>query len=239
VEIEHCPVPEDRLYDFEESSWVQREERSGLWTLGLTSWFVSFVGRFQSVSYRPIDGPQAAGRSVATLESLRFTGAVRLPLGGTVVERNPELPTRPRLLNDDPYGEGWVVRFRPDPPATSSPRLEPAAAIADRLLARVRALRIQCWPASPDLELVEVGTECAATLARLDDELAARAAGEVVLLVTDDPTSPLELVRWSDRTGHALLMHRADDGLHRFLLRKEAHPVPRTRDLRTGRVGGR
>jgi len=63
----------------------------------------------------------------------------------------------------------------------------------------------------------------------LNDELRSRAAGEAVLLVTDDPTSPIEMERWSDQTGHRLLAHRREGELHEFLVRKEARPVPRVR----------
>ncbi len=237
MEVAGCPVPEDRTYDLEESLWVQEDPATRIATLGLIASLGALAGAFTAVAFRPIPDRVAAGRSVATVESVRYTGPVRLPVDGTIVARNPEVVRRPKLLNDSPYDRGWIVRFRPEPGADASSRLETAAAIADRLRDRIVAARIHCAPASPDWEIVEVGSECAATLSRLDAELAAHPAGEVVLLVTDDPTSPIELVRWADRSGHTLLDHRPDGGFHRFLIRKEAHPVPRRRAPGTGRVG--
>jgi len=233
-----CELPEDRLYDLEDSTWVTRDPNSGLWTLGVMASLLAFAGRVQSFTFRPDDSDLAQGRSVATIESVRFTGPIRLPVDGTVVERNRELLDRPRLLHDSPYDRGWVVRFRPRAPEPLPAHLESAAAIADRLARRIAELRIRCFPALPDFELIEVGTECSATLARLDEELAPRAPGAVVLLVTDDPTSPIELVRWSDGTGHRLLAHRQEGNLHQFLIRKEAGATPRRRSPGTGTVAG-
>ncbi|MHB8351477.1 MAG: sulfurtransferase TusA family protein [Thermoplasmata archaeon] len=236
MDVAGCPLPEDRRYDFEGSVWFREDTESGIATLGILASLAAFAGKFTAVTFREVPAPLAAGRSVATLESVRYTGPVRLPVEGTIVERNRELLHRPKLLNDSPYDRGWVVRVRPKPGTEPGTPLETAAAIADRLKRRIVADRIHCTPAFPDWEIIEVGSECAATLARLDSELALHPAEEVVLLVSDDPTSPLELVRWSDRTGHALLDHRADGAFHRFLIRKEPHPVPRLRAAGTGRV---
>jgi glycine cleavage system H protein len=228
VEIRHCPLPEDRRYDLELDVWWQ-DGPDGTATLGVLGTLAAFAGPFVSFAYRPVDGAIARGRSVATVESVRLTGAVRLPVDATIVARNPALPARPRLLNDAPYGDGWVVRVRPLDPAEPGRRLETASAIADRLEERIRRQRIDCWPATPDLEMFEIGLECSAVLAQLNDELARRPAGTVVRLVTDDPTSPIEMVRWSDQTGESLLAHRTDGALHQFLVRKEATPRPRRR----------
>ncbi len=77
--------------------------------------------------------------------------------------------------------------------------------------------------------MFEIGIECSAILTMLNEELTRWPAGSAVLLVTDDPTSPIEMERWSDQTGHALLARRREGNLHQFLVRKEAHPVPKRR----------
>lgn len=236
MDVAGCPLPEDRRYDFEGSIWFQEDPGTGIATVGILASLGAFAGRFTAVTFRPVPAPLAAGRSVATLESVRYTGPVRLPVEGTIVEWNTELLHRPKLLNDSPYDRGWIVRVRTAPGARPASHLETAAAIAERLARRIVEDRIHCTPAVPDWEIIEVGSECAATLARLDAELSHHPAEEVALLVSDDPTSPLELVRWSDRTGHTLLDHRTDGPFHRFLIRKEPHPVPRLRAAGTGRV---
>jgi glycine cleavage system H protein len=229
VELDGCLVPDDRLYDLEHEVWWKADPdgREGL--VGVLAPFAAFAGVFQSVRFRPRDGPQGRGRSLATVESYRLTGAVRLPLDGTVLEQNEALVARPRLLNDEPYDGGWVARVRRADGGPLPGGLEPAAAVASRLVETIRARRVRCWPRTPDVELNEVGLECSAVLVRLNEELGRRAVGDAVLLVTDDPTSPIEMVRWSDQTGYPVLAHRRDDALHQFLVRKIDSPQPRRR----------
>ncbi len=227
MEILGCLLPEDRLYDLEHDVWWSPEGEAA--RLGLLSTLAAFAGPFVSATFRPVEGTVARGRSVATVESLRFTGAVRLPVEAVVLERNEALTGQPRLLNDAPYGAGWVVRVRPTHPEEVSQYLETAAQVASRLEERIRTQRIRCWPATPDLELYEIGIECSAVLTLLNEELARRPAGTHLLLVTDDPTSPVEMVRWSDQTGHTVQAHRSEGNLHHYLVRKEADPHPRRR----------
>lgn len=227
MEIRGCLLPEDRLYDLEHDVWWSTDGATA--RLGLLGTMAAFAGPFVSFSYRPVEGMVGRGRSVATVESARYTGAIRLPVDAEVVERNPNLAGTPRLLNDAPYGAGWVVRVRPVRPDDIPRFLETAAQVAGRLDERIQSQRIRCWPATPDLQLFEIGIECSAVLTMLNEELARRPAGTHVLLVTDDPTSPIEMVRWSDQTGHPVLARRDEGALHEFLVRKEAHPQPRRR----------
>ena len=229
VDVLGCALPEDRLYDLEQGVWWQPEQEDGTARLGLLATVASFAGPFRELTFRSVDGPLARGRSIATVESARYTGAVRLPVDGVVVDRNAAVRERPRLLNDRPYSEGWIARVRPLRTPLPSGVLAPAAEVRVRLEEEIRARRIRCWPLTPEVELREVGIECTAVLVRLNEELARRAPGEALLLVTDDPTSPIEMVRWSDRTGHAVLAHRTDGPFHQFLVEKLEHPVPRPR----------
>ena len=231
MEIDGCPLPEDRLYDLENDVWWMEEPEGGNARVGILGTLAAFAGRFQSLTFRPVGATVARGRSVATLESVRFTGAVRVPVDVTVIERNDEVARRPRLLNDAPYAEGWVVRVRPARPGEPRERLETAAAVAGRLAERIRTRRIRCWPATPDLELNEVGLECSAVLTRLWEALATVPFGSSVLLATDDPTSPIEMVRWSDQTGYPVLASRKEGELFEFLVRHEEHPTPRRRSV--------
>ncbi len=227
MEIDGCPLPDDRRYDLEHDVWWQGDPGAGTARIGVTAVLASFAGPFRSLTFRPVEGTLATGRSVATVESVRYVGAVRLPVEATIVERNLELVRHPRGVNDDPYGSGWVVRVRPVRPDDPGRLLREAREVADLVRSRIRAQHVRCWPATPEVEVVEVGVECSAVLARLNEELGHREGGEALLLVTDDPTSPIEMVRWSDQTGHVVLAHRTEGSLYLFLVRKEVHPVPR------------
>jgi len=228
VDVEGCPLPDDRLYDLEHDVWLA-ETGPGEGAVGITAALAAFAGRFTAVTFRPVEDVVERGRSVATLESVRFTGPVPLPVTGRIVARNEALLGRPKLLNDHVYDTGWIVRVALPEGATWPESLRTAEAARASYAARIAELRVHCLPGAPDVEVIEIGSECAAVLARLDEEIARRADDELVLLVTDDPTSPIELVRWSDRTGHTVVAHQRDGTLHRFLVRREANPAPRRR----------
>ncbi|MGA7861037.1 MAG: sulfurtransferase TusA family protein [Thermoplasmata archaeon] len=237
MDVLGCPVPDDCWVDIENDTWTRVEGDGVTFSAGVLASQAAFVGRYISVRFREVDGVLERERSVATLESLRSTAPFRIPVTARVIARNEALATRPKLLNDSPYEQGWVVRIAPSDPRDVPRWLARPEAVRDVLAARITERRIHCYPAVPDLEMYEIGSECSATLAKLDEELGHREAGDVVLLVTDDPTSPIELVRWADRTGHAVLHHRVEGNLHHFLIRKEAAPVPRVRRATTGEIG--
>ncbi len=228
MEVEGCQVPDDVYVDLEDDVWIRPSEGGGLWTVGVLSSLASLAGRFTSVRFRPGEGSWKRGQSLATLESVRFTGPFRVPVGAHVVARNPGLAQRPKLLNDDPYGEGWVARIRPE--EGDRVPYPPAPSVAGALREKIRALGIHCYPAAADLELYEIGSECSATLSRLDEEIARLAPRDVVLLVVDDPTAPIELVRWERLSGNRVLYQRQEGGLYHFLIRKEeeSRPVRKT-----------
>ena len=238
MDVLGCPVPDDCWVDLENETWARADPDGPSFSIGVLALQAAFAGRYTSVRFRPVDHLIERGRSLATLESTRSTAPFRMPVTGRVIARNEALTQRPKLLNDSPYDRGWVARFEPSDPGEPGRVLARPADVRELLATRIRERHIRCYPATPDLEMYEIGSECSATLAKLDEELTHRAPEDVVLLVTDDPTSPLELVRWSDRTGHTVLHDRVEGNLHHFLIRKEVAPVPRVRNAATGEVRG-
>jgi glycine cleavage system H protein len=236
MDVLGCPIPDDCWVDTENDLWVRPEPDGVTFSTGILALQAAFAGRYTSVRFREVENVIEKGRSVATLESLRSTAPFRMPVTARVVARNEAVSRRPKLLNDSPYDRGWVVRIQPIVPEDLPRQLSRPESVRAVLEAQIAERRIRCYPASPDLEMYEIGSECSATLAKLDEELTHRQAEDIVLLVTDDPTSPIELVRWSDRTGHSVLHHRVEGNLHHFLIRKEAAPVPRVRTAATGKM---
>jgi len=88
------------------------------------------------------------------------------------------------------------------------------------LAKQIAVLRVRCFAAFPDHEMFEIGIECSAVLAKLNELLTRTEIGTVVHLVTDDPTSPIEMVRWSDQTGQPVIDERKEGNLFHFLVRK-------------------
>ena len=236
MDVLGCPIPDDCWVDIENEIWARPDPDGVRIALGVLASQAAFAGRYVSVRFRDLEGVVDRGRSLATLESLRTTVPFRIPMTGRVVERNAALAVRPKLLNDSPYDHGWVARIIPTDPGDLARLLARPAQIREVLESRIRERRITCYPAAPDVEIYGIGSECSATLAKLDEDLTHRDAGEIVLVVTDDPTSPAEFARWSDRTGHTLLYHRREGNLYHFLVRKEAEPHPRIRGAVTGEM---
>jgi len=68
--------------------------------------------------------------------------------------------------------------------------------------------------------MFEIGVECSATLAKLDELLEKTPPGEVIHLVSDDPTADIEMLRWSEDKGQSLLETRKEGNLLHFIVKK-------------------
>jgi TusA-related sulfurtransferase len=69
--------------------------------------------------------------------------------------------------------------------------------------------------------MFEIGIECAATLSKLDDLISGIESGQIIHLVSDDPTADIEMTRWADQTGHKLIETRKEENLLHFLVKKK------------------
>jgi len=61
-----------------------------------------------------------------TIEAVKAVTELFSPLGGTILAINPRLASEPKLVNSDPYGDGWLVRLRPRSLAERDELLGPA-----------------------------------------------------------------------------------------------------------------
>jgi glycine cleavage system H protein len=220
LEIDHCSFPDTLLYDLEGNTWIMTHDNREV-TVGVTSLLSAIAGKFTSVRLRSTGSIIVRGRSLGTLESLKFVGPIRAPISGIVSKINDDLVRRPKLLNDLPYTEGWIVTLKPSSLESESAFLSRATDAAEALRKRIAEFHARCFKAFPDHEMLEIGTECSAVLVRLNELLGTVPVGDVVHLVTDDPTSYVEMVRWTDQTGHELVDWRQEGNLFHFIVRKE------------------
>lgn len=102
----------DDLYYTDDMIWLKKE--NGNVRLGMATLGVDLAGKIKFVRLRPPGKTIAVGRSIGTMESGKWTGPVKSPVGGTIVEVNEELKENPGLLNEDPYGKGWIAVLAPD-----------------------------------------------------------------------------------------------------------------------------
>jgi glycine cleavage system H protein len=96
-------------------------------TLGITWYAQDALGEI--VHYEPPDegGSLARDESYGEVESVKAVSDVISPLSGEVVEVNRKVVEEPETINEDPYGEGWLVKIRLSDPAEADDLLDAAA----------------------------------------------------------------------------------------------------------------
>jgi glycine cleavage system H protein len=192
----------------------------GLVTVGVTGLLSAIAGKFTIARLKPVGTMANRGKSLGTLESLKFVGPIPSPISGTVSILNGDVVKRPKLLNDAPYNEGWILKLKPLSFQTDRALLSTANEASEVFKKRIAEFHARCFKAFPDHEMYEIGAECSAVLVRLGELLATASVGDVVHLVTDDPTSYVEMVRWTDQTHQELVDWRQEKGLFHFIVRK-------------------
>jgi glycine cleavage system H protein len=108
-------VPEELQYS-ESHEWV-REEEDGTVTIGITDHAQTQLGDLVYVEVPEPGRAVHANEDLAVVESVKAASDVYSPVGGEVVAVNGALTDAPELVNRDPYGEGWLVRLRPEDPS--------------------------------------------------------------------------------------------------------------------------
>lgn len=105
-------VPSDLRYT-KSHEWV-RVESDGTMTVGITDHAQAELGDLVFVEVPEVDRALKASEACAVVESVKAASDVYAPVSGTVVAANEKLADAPELLNDDPYGEGWLFRLSGD-----------------------------------------------------------------------------------------------------------------------------
>lgn len=103
-------VATDRLYagDGVWVIWVQPQDKNHV-RIGLSDFLQQRSGDVAFVSVKPLGTVLRSGDELAELETVKVNVSLTSPIGGTVVEINPALAMNPELVNQDPYGQGWLV----------------------------------------------------------------------------------------------------------------------------------
>jgi glycine cleavage system H protein len=101
--------PADLLYHAEHD-WVRVE--ADLATLGITWYAQDALGEVVFFEPPPVGNTLEQGEPYAEVESVKAVSDVVAPLSGEIVEVNETLAEEPEKINDDPYGEGWLVKIR-------------------------------------------------------------------------------------------------------------------------------
>jgi glycine cleavage system H protein len=101
--------PEDLLYH-PEHDWVRIEGDQA--TLGVTWYAQDSLGEVVFLELPEVGATVSKDQPYAEIESVKAVSDVFAPMSGEVVEVNSALTDAPESINEDPYGEGWLVKVR-------------------------------------------------------------------------------------------------------------------------------
>jgi glycine cleavage system H protein len=101
-------IPKELKYT-EEHEWVKFEDNIA--TVGITDFAQGELGDIVYLEIDTLDSEIASNEVFGTVEAVKTVSDLFMPLSGKVIETNSELEDRPELVNEDPYGEGWIIKI--------------------------------------------------------------------------------------------------------------------------------
>lgn len=109
--------PDDLKYT-PEHEWIRRpDEAEGAIRIGITHFAQEALGDIVYVSLPGVGDSVTTGAACGELESTKSVSDIYAPVSGEVVARNETLDATPELVNNDPYGGGWLFEIKPSQPA--------------------------------------------------------------------------------------------------------------------------
>ena len=95
-----------------EHEWIRLE--GDVAYVGITDYAQEQLGDIVFVDIQTEGETLAAGEAFGTIEVVKTISDLFLPIGGEILEQNETLADQPELVNQDPYGEGWLIKMKPD-----------------------------------------------------------------------------------------------------------------------------
>jgi len=118
-------IPSDLKY-LESHEWA-RVESDGTVTIGISDHAQGALGDLVFVEVPEVGKALKKGGAAAVVESVKAASDVYSPISGEVVAANDALGTAPELVNQDPYGQGWLYKIKPSNQAELSQLLDSKA----------------------------------------------------------------------------------------------------------------
>jgi len=105
--------PEDLKYS-KEHEWVLVE--GNVATVGITDYAQDQLGDIVFVELPAIGDKVSKEDAFGVVESVKAVSDIYAPVSGKVVEINDDLPENPEMVNEDPYGDGWIIKIEMSDP---------------------------------------------------------------------------------------------------------------------------
>lgn len=117
-------IPENVKYT-KEHEWIRVE--GDVAYVGITDYAQQQLGDIVFVDIPTVGETLEAGETFGTIEVVKTISDLFLPVSGEVLEQNETLADQPELVNQDPYGEGWLIKIKPAGDANFDVLLDAAA----------------------------------------------------------------------------------------------------------------
>ena len=108
-----------------EHEWIRVEGNEAF--VGITDYAQSELGEIVFVDVNTVGENVAQGEVFGSVEAVKTVSDLNMPVSGTVLEFNEALNDQPELVNNAPYGEGWMIKVTVDNPAELDTLLDAAA----------------------------------------------------------------------------------------------------------------
>ena len=108
---ESYEIPE-KLYYSKEHEWVRIESKHVV--VGITDYAQKALHEIVYVDTPAVGSKIKQMQTMGTVESVKAVSEVFAPISGEIIEINENLAENPELLNEDPYGDGWIAKIRPN-----------------------------------------------------------------------------------------------------------------------------
>ena len=115
----------DNLHYTKDHEWISIEGNTA--KIGITDFAQRELGDIVYVEVESIGKHLEAGAVFGTVEAVKTVSDLFLPVSGTITQLNPDLSNAPELVNNDPYGKGWMVKMTVDNPPDIDGLLDAAA----------------------------------------------------------------------------------------------------------------
>lgn len=102
-------IPEDLKYT-REHEWI-RDNGDGTATVGVTDFAQGELGDIVFVELEEVGFEFDKDESFGTVEAVKTVSELFAPVSGSITEINEQLEDQPELVNDDPYGDGWMIKL--------------------------------------------------------------------------------------------------------------------------------
>lgn len=116
--------PENLRYT-SEHEWIRVEGNEAY--VGITDYAQSELGEIVFVDVDTIGEQIAQGEVFGSVEAVKTVSDLNMPISGEVLEFNEALNDQPELVNNDPYGEGWMIKISVNDPAELDSLMDAAA----------------------------------------------------------------------------------------------------------------